>query len=231
MPNSAIVDLINSVDMPQEHKTKALACFDNAKNIYWDKIFQYDWKAPFAMAWIVQKLPWEAEHLRTEGYPAWWGNYDNNVNVNGDRAPWVAGPDGVGVMQPCPLEDTQEARDLCYYAPGHHPRSKWARWIWMGTRNRASQLCYDVAAPNKNDDVELWGDPSIGRNKEGVVVYRMGEYYQLISYKKWWKFVIKRNIGWKISNHVGSDIKNPNPNGEPAAMVYIPWSMQGWTGQ
>lgn len=229
MTSSAITALINSVDMPQEHRDKALACFDQVANIYKNNIAQYDLKAPFAMARIVFSLPWEAEHLRTPGYPSWWGNYDNNVSVNGDKAPWVAGPDGVGVMQPCPLENTQEAIDLCYWAPGHHPRSKWARWIWLGIRNRASQLCYDNAAVNSTD-VELWGDPTISNGKEGVVVYRMGNYYQLISYKKWWKFVIKRNIGWKISNHIGPDIKNPKVNGEAAALVYIPWSMQGWTG-
>ena len=35
----------------------------------------------------------------------------------------------------------------CYYARGHHPRSFWARYVWVGLRNRASQLSKDLGEP------------------------------------------------------------------------------------
>jgi hypothetical protein len=219
--NDAIVDIIHRMDMPSVHKAKAVLSFNAATLLYKEQVSLYSGLAPFAMAWIVQKLPWEAESLREEGMPGWWAAYENNVSVNGDKAPWVAGPDGVGVRQPCPLEDTDEARSYCYWAPGHHPRSKWARWVWLGIRNRASQLCYDNAAV-ACDDIELWGDPTVSTDREGTVVYRMGEYYQVLHYQKWGRFVIRRNLGWKISNHI--------KHNEPAALVYIPWSLKGWTG-
>lgn len=223
MVNKRVLDLLATVDMPQEHKDKAIKSFEEALALN-AQVTPYAIKAPFAVARIVQSLPWEAEHLSDPGYPDWWKNYDNNVNVNGDKAPWVAGPDGVGVMQPCPLEDTAEARGYCYWAPGHHPRSKWARWVWLGIRNRATKLALDLGPAADKSDVDIWGDRDISSTKEGVTVYRMGNYYQLVAYTRWLKFfTIQVNYGFKVSNVILHD--------EHRAMVVInPWYHPKWVG-
>lgn len=220
--NNQIIKELSELNLPHNVLNDAIVCFEDVDDIYNQNVRPYVLFAPFAVAWIVQKLPWKAEHLRTPGFPKWWYKYDNNVTVNGDKAMWLADPvTGVGVMQPCPLEDNEEARSYCYYAKGHHPRSKWARWIWMGIRNRASALAGDFGIDVTNiHEVKTWGDTSISRSREGVCLYKYGNYYQLISYKKWWKFCIRRNYGYKISNAVTF--------GERAAITKIGFSLLGW---
>jgi hypothetical protein len=97
----------------------------------------------------------------------WW---DNDVSINGDH------------QVPATLADTPEARAACYYAPGHHPRSFHARWVWLGLRNRASALAAMLGrklTPAEVQDADTWGDETIGKTKEGWCVRRNGPLYQL----------------------------------------------------
>lgn len=69
-----------------------------------------------------------------------WGN---DASINGDlRLPnsWDLRPISHDL-------NNEEEVSLCYWAKGHHPRSFYARWVWLGLRNRASILSQRMGAP------------------------------------------------------------------------------------
>lgn len=129
--------------------------------------------------------------------------------------------------QPTPLEDTPEARALCYWAPGHHPRSKWARYVWLGLRNRASlcaqDLGYKYAEGENKAPREVWGDITIGRDKEGWNVNRLNDLYQICIIKRLGPVCIRINYGYKIWFKGNDD--------PAAAVVNISFSLISWTGK
>lgn len=185
--------LLDKVDMPAEHKEAARASFARAKEL--DKqIRLFKLRAPFVMLRVLRSLPWDAEKLPDE----FW-QYDNEVSINGDRSPWQYGADGVSRPAPCPLDDTQDARALCYYAPGHHPRSPEARYVWLGSRNRASLLAFNLG-PEASADTEAWGDTSASKSRSGIMVRRMGAEYELFAYKVLGPICIRTRYGFKIGN-------------------------------
>lgn len=121
-----------------------------------------------------------------------------------------------------PLDDTPEARAACYWAEGHHPRSRWARYIWLGWRNRASKLAHDLGAPS-GAPIALWGDEKVGRSHAGVCVYRMGDCWQIMVVDRWGPFVVRRNVGWKINNVRDNQHTVAN-------ITWLPWSLLRWKG-
>jgi hypothetical protein len=107
--------------------------------------------APFKnSAWrvmwrVCRSLPWEAEHLPTE-----FRQYDNPISINGDRGRWHRNDDGAMIRLPVPLEkkNTQigdgDTRLYQYWTFRWLPARHWfARWVWLGIRNRASQAADD----------------------------------------------------------------------------------------
>lgn len=198
------------------------------------QVTPYKLSAPLVMAWVVPRLPWEAENL-----PAKYAKWDNDISINGDPWGWAQRPDG-SWYRPAPLEDTPEAREKCYWAKGHHPRSKWARYVWLGWRNKASKLAHDLGEP-MGAPISTWGDEEVSRANPGVCVYRMGECWQIMSVerktlavrlpKKWWDpwagewvmhvwldLVIRRNVGWKINNILHNQHTTAN-------LTWLPWSL------
>jgi len=156
--------------------------------------------------------------MELEKLPEQYLTYDNEVSINGDLRPWVLNEEGIGIPLPCPLDDS--GIQYCYYAKGHHPRSKWARWKWLGIRNRASMAAF-LLGPVKSSDIEIFGDIATDKGHEGVVVFRMGIHWQIYSCKKFGPFVIRRNVGVKIKNVLQSVAKR-------AMVVNIPWSLLRW---
>jgi hypothetical protein len=64
------------------------------------------------------------------------GIWGNDMSINGD----VRKLDDSGLYEfSTDLNNAQEI-EMCYWAKGHHPRSFYARWVWLGSRNRASML-------------------------------------------------------------------------------------------
>lgn len=156
-------------------------------------------------AWFVigklllqNKVPFEAETL-----PEKYKNYDNDVSINGDRGEWLWENNQGGtyaVMQPVPLDDS--AMPLCYYAEGHHPRSNYARWIWLGFRNMASKLAFDSGpeiTPEMRPRLRQWGDPATDRNHPGVLVQEVDGHWSIYVVEPWYfGLVIRRNMGVKL---------------------------------
>ena len=102
--------------------------------------------------WEDDKLPWLFR---------WW---DNDASINGDVR--TNDPnDGMSgwALKPVPSDDTEEARGMCYWAPGSHPRSFKARYVWLGLRNRASMLSMMLGKNPTGDVIEYqYGDPTAG---------------------------------------------------------------------
>lgn len=148
--------------------------------------------------------PREADHL-----PDWARAWDNDVSINGDRPEYW------------PLN----YQGTTYYAKAH-PRSFWARYVWLGWRNRASkaglQLGYTYTDADAADR-EHWGDPMVGRDREGWTLNRVGKVFQLYIVRRVGdKLCFRLNFGHKIWSF---------GDGRPVAMVVnIAASLLRWKG-
>lgn len=148
---------------------------------------------------VTNKVKFEDENL-----PAKWRNYENDVSINGDRGTWfwVDGKEGTyAELHPVPLDDS--AIPLCYYAEGHHPRSKWARWIWLGFRNMASRLAFESGpeiTPEMRKNLRAWGDTQTDRGHPGVLVLELNGHWSIYVVEPWYfGLVIRRNVGVKLN--------------------------------
>jgi hypothetical protein len=210
-----LLKYLQAAGVPETLQPEALASLQRAEEIA-SHVAPYKWSAPLVMAWVVPRLAWDAEAL-----PARYAKWDNDIGINGDPWPWAQRADGTW-YRPAPLDDTPEARAMCYWAEGHHPRSKWARYVWLGWRNKASKLAYDLGAPI-GAPIALWGDENVGRTHPGVCVYRMGEHWQIMAVERHGPVIVRRNVGWKINN--------VRDNAHTVANVtWIPWSVLRWKG-
>ena len=167
--------------------------------------------APVVVPVALMFTPREANSLPK--WAAWW---NNDVSINGDH------------QVPAPLDDSPEIRAACYYAPGHHPRSFYARWVWLGLRNRASALAVSlgksIPTPDLLSDADTWGDPATNRNHAGWLVLRNGPVYQLI--------IVKRiSSGLCLRVNYGHKLNLVRAHGREVAMVInISISVLSWKG-
>lgn len=214
--------LILFVNIPWKDKIAAIKCFVfNAfpKNLL---VLIPDLLAPIVVPIALLFTKWEDDKLPS--IFTWW---DNDVGINGDRFYWVLDPNtGKGVPLPIPVEDTPEARALCYWAEGHHPRSFWARFVWLGLRNRASKLAEMLGYRYSDDEMlqthTIWGDPEVGRSKEGWVVFNFKDNYQLYMVKKLGPVCIRINYGFKLWSSPPAD--------RYSMVVGISFSLISWKG-
>ncbi len=141
-----------------------------------------DVTAPIVVPIALIFTKWNAEHLPK--LFRWW---DNEVSINGD---W-------GFV---PLDKkSQEAINMAYYAKGHHPRSFYARWVWLGLRNRATWAAWALGYRKKAGDTEdEWSYGDVWGGK-GWLVARCGPAYRLRYHKALSKKRFLRiHFGYKI---------------------------------
>jgi hypothetical protein len=199
-------ELLEQSTIPEEDKIKAKESFNETKRRC-RKITFYDCTAPYVMLFVLPFVKWEAEEL-----PKFFHKWNNEFSLNGDRTYWSE--DGKRLR--VPLEDTPEARALCYYAEGHHPRSFWARYVWLGWRNRASLASYEEGfemTPELKSSHVYWGDIKVGERvngvngeiTEGVLIRRCGEYYELYSIRVLNNKIERIRFGYKIGNAVSEN--------------------------
>lgn len=212
---------IQAAGVPEDLRGQALACLAKCERDY--RVARIGWHKATAWAvvgWLLLrgKVPFEAEAL-----PERWQAYDNDVSINGDRGVWLWADNQEGTyaeMQPVPLDDS--AIPLCYYAEGHHPRSRWARWVWLGTRNMASRLASDAGpaiTPEMRARLRQWGDMATDRNHPGVLVSELDGHWCIYAVEKApLGFVIRRNVGVKLGLAV-------NGLRRRAPLVMIKWSL------
>ena len=201
----------------------------------------YDASAPVVAAIALLFARWEADKL-----PRFFKKWDNEVNLNGDSFPWINPKDDngnwthVGTAQPIPTGDTmlywdadvgdnveRPTKELAYWVDGkHHPRSYWARYVWIGWRNRASQVSLDCGIRTRKADVmRMFGSTDISARKEGAFLMQHGDDYHYKSVRKVGGFALIRSLGYKLGM-----VKQEVDGVGKCAAVYIPWSVKRWKG-
>lgn len=152
----------------------------------------------------------------------WW---DNDVSINGDAGlTWSTDPaTGYGKPDRVPEEDTADVRALCYWAMGHHPRSFYARFVWLALRNRASYLAAQLgAAADLSAPVQSWGNTDVGRSIEGWGLMENAGAYQLIAARKLGPLCLRTNYGHKVNHHYMGRPRMP--------VVNVTFSLLRWKG-
>lgn len=197
-----VLDEIEALtDVPAHIKADLLDCIDAAQDAD-RKTWVYDLSAPLVMLLVLPFVRREADRL-----PKAFAKWDNNVSLNGDGEGWCdddgtwydtrvrPAPEGVPVMS---HSDPRYGGD-CYYARGHHPRSFWARYVWVGLRNRASQLSKDLGELVTERPVCISGNPDIHRNGPyGHFLLKSGGCYHYKSIQPLGHFALIRSYGYKL---------------------------------
>jgi len=224
--------------LPDEHKRAAWTCFEDAAlaDPLWRKL-RDKVAAPFVLLIPLLRLPRDANEL-----PAKYTKWANNVSINGDGAAvlrdgkWVELRD-IG-WQAGPFErvyryDDPEYTGDAYYAKGHHPRSFWARYIWLAFRNVASQQAVndgiDVTQRPEvlaGSDPKIDGTPQFSTAQQGwMLLWDGADSYQWRSTDKLGPLCLWINVGYKL------DIVRNSPSGTGRAAVIATWaSLKKWGG-
>lgn len=204
----------------------AVACFDRARSID-RRVRLYDASAPLVMLIALLFTRRDAERL-----PKLFARWDNDASLNGDGwgqlvdGKWVRAVEGQHPGVPWVSYSDPTYTGDAYYAPGHHPRSYWARYVWLGLRNRASKLSRDLGVLARKDDITLLsGDMAIGTRLAGHFLLRHGDTYHYKSVRRIGRFVLIRSLGFKL------EVRYKMQTAEgPAAAVLIPISFKRWKG-
>lgn len=140
--------------------------------------------------------------------PRWASFWGNDVSINGDGWALLRGGAWVRINHMRDLQpgdgrvysyDDADYPGDAYYAPGHHPRSFYARWVWLGLRNRASAVAIALGHPTDyRQPVEVWGDSATGRGHAGWVLRHHNGAYQLHATRKAGPLCLRTNYGHKV---------------------------------
>lgn len=217
---------MNIAGVPPQYSDEIYRNMEQSRLLF-KKLKWYKLTAPFWLIFICLFLKWEDEYLTDLLkrnpfkflYKFWpklethLKRFDNNISINGDRGNWVRddvnGVDYHGVKfsrGPVPLEDTPEARAKNYYAFGLHPRHNLARYVWLGWRNKASNYA-KMLGPVIDREAHLTTYEWNNGEYDHVTFYFKNGYWQMMMVKKYWKFLLKRNLGYKVNNVYG-DLTN-----------------------
>lgn len=199
-PTKVAREVIDNPAIPATLKPAVLTCLDDAYAAN-RRTWPYDMTAPLVMLLVLPFVPREADFL-----PPAFRHWDNDVSMNGDGAGWQddegewfdtrvrPAPDGVAVVR---HSDPAYGGD-CYYARGHHPRSFWARYVWLGWRNRASALSLALGREVGERPVVVAGDPDISTSRAGFTLFGYGDTYNYRSIRKVGPFALIRHYGFKL---------------------------------
>ena len=200
-----------SLDLKASLKRKASLVFLDAS---WRGVIDMavGFTAPIIVPIALLFTKWEAERL-----PSAFRAFDNDLNLNGDPH----GYDGK-VLMPVTLEKegplAEEAKAGCYWSEGNHPRSFWARYVWIGWRNRASRLGMMLGKDFSNAPMKVYGNPKTENGHEGWKLVERGSNVRLYIIKKWGSFAYRFNWGFKVEQNRGGKIMPVN----------ITVSFKGW---
>lgn len=179
--------------LPRELRLKATLCFLRSF-ITAIPVVIFDSVAPLVVGVALLFTRWESERLPSL---FWIWDIDKPCTINGDVR--TDDPnDGLGgwSLKAVPLEDTPEARSMCYWASGH-PRSFYARWVWLGLRNRASRLAQKLG-------VDVTADIQHIPVPEGTFTYS-GNFFRFLQVKQVGRFTFRTQCGYKIPTPIGAD--------------------------
>lgn len=212
-----------------EVRDAALASFERARRAD-RKTWLADSTAPVGVAVALLFTPRSANNL-----PRWARCWENNVSINGDSGAtlmedeswlqWRDTPQGMWpelVGRPQLDYSHPDYKGDAYYCRGHHPRSFIARYVWLGWRNRASELSWQCGADVCERPRDIAG-PGVGDT--GWVLRQSRDLFQWHSMEKLGQWRVRRNIGYKL----GIVADRESGTGRAAATA-IPWSLQRGKG-
>jgi hypothetical protein len=203
---------VNALNIDATHKQAALSYFDGVAKIanVWIALRDHI-IAPFVLLVPLLRLPRDADDLPDS--LAYWRN---NVSINGDGygaqmpdGSWVdcsggkPAPDGATLV--LPYTDPRYGGDA-YYAPGHHPRSFWARYVWLAFRNVAVKRMFDAGPLIAARPTTLAGNyDSVGWELMWNGGQGDGAVYQWHATEKWHGLTLWTNVGAKLGINRSSD--------------------------
>lgn len=227
---SAVKRGIQSLDIPEYHKLAAILCMDRAREADRSTRF-YDLTAPIVMLFVLPWVKREANAL-----PKLFSKWDNNISLNGDSGgvlvdgKWIDYHD-VGDWEAVQgnlmvtYDDPRYEGDA-YYAKGHHPRSFWARYVWVGLRNRATKLALDLGRKVEAPINVISGSLDISTGNPGHFLLQSGDTYHYKTFEPvslFGKRLMRiRSYGYKLEI-----VKKSPKEGDVAAVVAIGWSLKG----
>ena len=213
------IEILNKAGVPAAYHEQALASMKDAESRS-KSVRKYKWRAPFVMLPVCYKLPWEAEVLPEKYRP-----YDNNISINGDQGIWATREDGVPYRLPIPLDikgnsNNDWGNPYNYYAPKKLSARHWfARYIWLGLRNKACKAADDAGylVPEGTQVLE-WNQKNSDEEYHVHYIPTMN-LWQLSMTKKRFGFIhFRKNLGFKIGNL--------NPIDRIASVIWIPFSFK-----
>ena len=228
------IDKIPNLDIA--HHNGALESVKDAWRADW-KARLADFYAPLVMLFVLPFVSRSATHL-----PNIFSAWDNNISINGDSG-GVLLPDG-SWLDWRDVADWEAVKDLpqysyddlnylgdAYYAKGHEPTGFWARYAWLGWRNRASALSLKNGRVVTEPIEVISGSVDIGTKQAGHFLLKSGDTYH---YKSATPFTLLgfplvriRSYGFKLE----IAYKMPNTwQAERVACVAIGWSAKRWKG-
>lgn len=230
---SAVEKEIKELNISDEERLQVMACMESARSA--DRSTRlYDLSAPLVMLFVLQFVKREANRL-----PKAFAKWDNNISLNGDSGGVLVDGKWIDYHD---VEDWEAVRQClqvtyddprfegdAYYAKGHHPRSFWARYVWVGLRNRAAKLALDLGKPVDQPIEVVSGTLDISTSNPGHFLLRCGEVYHYKSiqpFKLLGKtFARIRSYGYKLE----IALKSPKES-DRVAVVAIGWSAKGIAG-
>jgi len=214
----------NEAAVPQELREQATASLNKGKVqarkatpykatawlVMFIALFMCWWPRKVNGKWrLVPLVKWEDDKL-----PDWLWKWDNNISMNGDAYGMILA-DGThtykyvrdqvdefgGTLKAISYTDPAY-KGTAYYAKKFHPRSRIARYVWLGWRNKASAYSMYLGEHiNLHEEVEKFGiTPTKGFRTTQFL--KSGNVWQMRTQKPVFKgkFDFGRNIGFKINN-------------------------------
>lgn len=203
------------------------------------KTLPYSLSAPIVMLFVLPFVPKTATKL-----PSAFSKWDNDISINGDSGgilkdgQWI---DWRDIKDPTQYEgllsvsyDDPRYTGDAYYAKGHNPRSFWARYIWLGWRNRASKLSLDGGVDIIDVPTIVINDPrDYSTASPGYFILKAPTtddvVYQYKSYERVSKFMFIQSFGYKLDiPYKGVKSGHVSINGKyRASFVAIGFSLKG----
>jgi len=118
--------------------------------------------------------------------PRFFWMWDNDASINGD----IRKENSWELLSISNDLNNIEEQNKCYWAKGKHPRSFYARWIWLGLRNRASKLSQELGTSETGDITSISGS--------GWYLNKLGDTYRYFELLPVGKFFIRMHCGYKI---------------------------------
>lgn len=199
MKESKIIRMLEKCEVPISSYDKVFDSLEEAKECH--RIARpYRLKSPFVVLIAVFKTK-----VEDNKFPDKYWKYDmanvEHIDINGDNKLWLYDEkSGRGVPIPIStnLKDKEEKK-LAYWVGGRwHPRTKYARWVWAGLRNRGNGIQYFLGKEKPSNDLKSY---SYNSPNEKINIYNLGDEWQILRRKRLFKyFTLRTHLGFKVGN-------------------------------